>query len=105
MHCSIVANRLLHIRTRHRPFQAVQLFVVPKLSCLVQCEDMPDELLNARIDRKMFNAAQLMVGKYHRIGFPLRYWQNTKHAVDARSMRRLVEGVCKTNLPDVRVLL
>jgi hypothetical protein len=68
----------------------------------VQAEELPEHLSNACIDRRAFQAAQLVVGKYHRIGFPLRYWQNTKHDVDARAARRLLEGVCKSNLPDVR---
>ena len=63
---------------------------------------MPDELAEARIDRKAFHAAQLIVGKYHRIGFPLRFWQGTNHEVDFATARRLVEGVCKCDLPDVR---
>lgn len=62
---------------------------------------MPDELKVARIDEATFMKAQAIVSKYHRIGFPLRFWQNTKHTVDDAAAIRLMEGVCRTDMPPV----
>jgi hypothetical protein len=71
-------------------------------STLLQVDHLPKELANEKIDFETFKAAQFIVGKQHRIVFPVRFWQNTKHSVDEKAMRRLVEGACKQNLPDVR---
>ena len=65
---------------------------------------MPEELQEARIDAATFMKAQAVVSKYHRIGFPLRFWQNTKHVVDDAAAIRLMEGVCRTDMPPVRLL-
>jgi hypothetical protein len=63
---------------------------------------MPDELQEARINFATFAEAQKLVSKYHRIGFPLRFWQNTKHDIDTAAVDRLIEDVCKSKAPKVR---
>ena len=93
--------RVSHASAARRP--QMQLALSSQNNGLAaQAEDMPEELQEAKITWPEFQALQLVVAKYHRIGFPLRFWQNTKHSVDGTAARRLLEGVCRAPLPDVR---
>jgi hypothetical protein len=62
---------------------------------------MPDELKEAKISFLQFVEAQKLVSKYHRISFPLRFWQNTKHEINEDAVDRLIEDVCKSKAPNV----
>jgi hypothetical protein len=63
---------------------------------------MPERLRNARIDRNAWAAAMHIVRKFHRISFPLYFWQDTGHSTDVAAMQRLVDQTCKVDVPDVR---
>ena len=44
----------------------------------------------------------MLVRKFHRVSFPIFFWQDTGHATDLAGMRRLLRKSCKLELPDVR---
>lgn len=70
----------------------------------MQAESMPEQLRMAKIDRETFLKAQMLVSKFHRVSFPIFFWQDTGHSTDLPAMRRLMRKSCKLDLPDVRTL-
>lgn len=68
---------------------------------LVQAESMPDRLKDLPVDRKMWNAVQQVRDKYHRMGFALRFWEESGLKIDANQLVQLVQKNCKTNISKV----
>ena len=71
----------------------------------MQAEAMPERLKKAKIDRDTFLKVQILVRKFHRVSFPIFFWQDTGHSTDLPAMRRLMHKSCKLDLPDVCCLL